>query len=103
MSFDENNFEKLRFVPFGFQLDNTNAPDENIFHNLCQIDLLFYAFEEAATSLEKINDKTFSVLHLNVRSLNQNFESLKKLQTTIKFNYKTIFFTEIWCTDDPRN
>ena len=103
MSFDENNFEKLRFVPFGFQLDNTNAPDENIFHNLCQIDLLFYAFEEAATSLEKINDKTFSVLHLNVRSLNQNFESLKKLQTTIKFNYKAIFFTEIWCTDDPRN
>ena len=103
MSFDENNFEKLRFVPFGFQLNNTNAPDENTFHNLCQIDLLFYAFEEAATSLEKINDKTFSVLHLNVRSLNQNFESLKKLQTTIKFNYKAIFFTEIWCTDDPRN
>ena len=103
MSFDENNFEKLRFVPFGFQLNNTNAPDENIFHNLCQIDLLFYAFEEAATSLEKINDKTFSVLQLNVRSLNQNFESLKKLQTTIKFNYKAIFFTEIWCTDDPRN
>ena len=103
MSFDENNFEKLRSVPFGFQLNNTNAPDENIFHNLCQIDLLFYAFEEAATSLEKINDKTFSVLQLNVRSLNQNFESLKKLQTTIKFNYKAIFFTEIWCTDDPRN
>ena len=103
MSFDENNFEKLRFVPFGFQLNNTNAPDENIFYNLCQIDLLFYAFEEAATSLEKINDKTFSVLQLNVRSLNQNFESLKKLQTTIKFNYKAIFFTEISCTDDPRN
>ena len=43
------------------------------------------------------------MLHVNVRSLNQNFESLKKLQTTIKFDYKAIFFTEIWCTDDPRN
>ena len=54
-------------------------------------------------SKQKFNDKTFSVLHVNVRSLNQNFESLKKLQTTIKFDYKAIFFTEIWCTDDPRN
>ena len=72
-------------------------------YNLCQLDLLFYAFQEVATSLEKINDKTFSVLHLNVRSLNQTFEFLKKLQTAIKFNYKAIFFKEIWCTDDPRN
>ena len=102
MSFDENNFEKLRFDPLGFDnvlLNNTNAPDENIFHNLCQIDSVFYTFEEAATSLKKFNDKTFSVLHLNVRSLNQNFE----VQTTIKFDYKAIFFTEIWCTDDPRD
>ena len=43
------------------------------------------------------------MLHVNLRSLNQNFESLKKLQTTIRFDYKAIFFTEIWCTDDPRN
>ena len=59
--------------------------------------------EEAATSLKKFNNKTFSVLHINVRSLNQNFESLKEVQTTIKFNYKAIFFTEIWCTDDSRD
>ena len=33
MTLDENNFEKLRFDPFGFDnvlLNNTNAPDENI-------------------------------------------------------------------------
>ena len=106
MSFKENNFEKLRFVPFGFDnvlLNNTNVPDKNIFHNLCKIDSVFYAFEEAAASLKKFNDKTCSVLHFNVRSLNQNFESLKELQATIKFDYKAIFFTEICCTDDPRN
>ena len=106
MSFKENNFEKLRFVPFGFDnvlLNNTNVPDKNIFHNLCKIDSVFYVFEEAAASLKKFNDKTCSVLHFNVRSLNQNFESLKELQATIKFDYKAIFFTEICCTDDPRN
>ena len=41
MSFDENNFEKLRFNLFGFDnviLNNTNDPDENIFNDLGQID-----------------------------------------------------------------
>ena len=57
--------------------------------------------EEAATSFKKFNDKTFSVLHLNARNLNQNFESLKELLT--KFEFKAIYLTEIWYTDDPRN
>ena len=43
------------------------------------------------------------VLHLNVRSLNQNFESLKELLTTIKFEFKVICLTEAWCKDDSRN
>ena len=43
------------------------------------------------------------MLHLNLRSLIQNFKSLKELQTTIKFDFKAICFTEIWCTDDPIN
>ena len=106
MSFEENNFEKLRFDPYGFGnviLNNTNDPDENIFNNLSQTDSVFYAVEEAATRLKQFNDKTFSVLHLNVKSLNQNFESLKELLTAIKFEYKVICLTETWCSYDPRN
>ena len=121
MSFDENDFEKLRFDPFGFDnffffffffyknifgnviFNNTNDPDENIFNNLSQIDSICYALEEAATKFKKISDKTFSVLHLNVRILIQNFEYLKELLTTIKFEFKVIFLTETWYTDDSRN
>ena len=58
--------------------------------------------EEAATNFKKFNDKTFSVLQLNVGSLNQNFESLKEFLTTIKFDFKAICLAEIWCTDNPR-
>ena len=61
MSFDESNFEKLRFNTFGFDnvlLNNTNDSDENIFNNLSQIDSVFYDVEEAATSLKKFNDKS---------------------------------------------
>ena len=43
------------------------------------------------------------MLHLNVRSPNQNFESIKELLTTIKFEFKVICLTGTWCTDNPRN
>ena len=57
MSFDENSLEKLKFDPFGFDnviLNNTSDPDGSIFNNLRQIDSVFYAVEEAATSLKNI-------------------------------------------------
>ena len=62
MSFDENNFQNLRFDPFGFDsvlLNNTNDPDEKIFKNLSQIDYVLYAVEEAATRIKKFSDKLF--------------------------------------------
>ena len=65
MRFDENNFEKLRLDPFGFDnvfLNNTNVPDENIFHNLSQIDSVFYAVEEAAKFLTNSVIKIFLCL-----------------------------------------
>ena len=101
MSLDGNNIWKLRFDILSFDmvlLNNTNDWDENIRHNLRQIDSVFYI-----ASSKKLNHKTFSVLNLNVGSLNQNFESLKKLFTTIKFVLKVICRTETWWMDNPSN
>ena len=77
-----------------FLLNNTNEPDENIFNNLTQIDSVssLLSVEETAKSLKKFNDKTFSVLNLNVRSLNKSFESLKEL-LNICFHKLLICFT----------
>ena len=62
MSFDKNNFEKLRFDPFGYVLlKNTNDSDKNIFNNLSLTDSVFHAVEEAATSFKKFHGKTVSV------------------------------------------
>ena len=62
MSLYENNFEILRFDPFGFDnvlLNITNNPNENIFNNLSQIDSVLYAVEEAATCLKNSVIKFF--------------------------------------------
>ena len=46
------------------------------------------------------NDILFSVLHLNIRSLNKNFESLNNLLVEINFCFKVICITESWSSDD---
>ena len=43
------------------------------------------------------------MLHLNVRSIIQNFESLKELLTTINFEFKEICLTETCCTIQEKN
>ena len=91
------------FCFYNVLLNNTNDPDKNIFNDLSQIDSVFCAVKEAAASLKKFNDKTFSVLQLNVRRINQNFESFKELLTNIKAEFKVICLTGKWRTDDPRN
>ena len=50
--------------------------------------------------IKENNDISFSVLHLNIRSLNKNFESLKNVLVEIKFCFKVICITESWCSVD---
>ena len=41
----------------------------------------------------------FSVLHLNIRSLNKNYENQKNLLGEINFCFKVICITESWYSD----
>ena len=44
--------------------------------------------------------ESFSVLHVNIRSLNKNFEKLKLLLSKIYYSFKFICLTETWCKDE---
>ena len=43
------------------------------------------------------------MLHLNIRSLQKNFDSLLNLLMTLKFEFKVICITEAWCSDSSMN
>ena len=45
-------------------------------------------------------NSNISVLNLNIRSLNQNFEKLEILLTQLNFNPDVIGVTETWITDN---
>ena len=51
------------------------------------------------SQLTKKNDLNF--LHLNIRSVNKNFEQLSLLLDNIKIDTFVIGLTETWFTDDP--
>ena len=43
---------------------------------------------------------TFSVLHLNVRSLRKNFEDFKELYKTLNLKFNIVCFSETWADDN---
>ena len=52
------------------------------------------------TMIKENNDIPFSVLHLNIRSLNKTFGILKTLLVELNFYFKMICITESWCSDE---
>ena len=42
------------------------------------------------------SNNSFSVLHLNIRSMNNNFESFKEFYSTINFKFSIVCFSETW-------
>ena len=50
--------------------------------------------------IKEKNDISFSVLHLTIRSLNENFQSQKNLLVELNFGFKMICITKPWCSDD---
>ena len=56
--------------------------------------------ETRKTMMKESNDISFSILHVNIKNLNKNFESLKKMLVELSFCFKMICITESWCSGD---
>ena len=92
----EQSFENEKFNPFNpyNKFNSDNDPDYNIFNN-------FYVLpQECYEIFHKFKNDSFSVLHVNMRSLKKNFEKLKLLLSKINFSLKVICLTETWCEDE---
>ncbi|MBY0580085.1 MAG: hypothetical protein K2P53_00155, partial [Rickettsiales bacterium] len=62
----------------------------------------YYTVWESSQYLKK-NKEAFSILNINIRSLNKNFENLKLFLDEIKHNFSIICITETWCKHDEQN
>ena len=77
MNTPKNDFEELKFSTFDLQnilLNNNNNPNDNFFNANQFSDTNYFTTEEKKSKLSCSDGKSFSILHLNIRSFIKNFD-----------------------------
>ena len=93
-------FENKRFNPFLNQgkilLDNNSDPDENFFdeNSFSKIDAQYLSLAELKENHNVLANRSFSILHINIRSLNRNFENFKQMLSDLNYDFGMICISE---------
>ena len=101
------NYENFETKLFSFQSilsSDNNDPDKNFFNDKLQkIDSPYFSLENFAAISEKLNRNNFSMLHLNIRSLNKNIDDFREFLASFKASFSVIVLTESWCDETVNN
>ena len=103
-----SSFDKLSFNAFETKdilLEIDTDPDSNFFNEskFQNLDSPYYTPEELITFSKEISENMFSIFHLNIRSVNKNFENLKNLLQEIKHDFKVVSLSESRLKDENAN
>ena len=88
----ELNFESMTFSVFANNdnySDSNQEPDVNFFlDNILSLNTEYFSLSDVKIGFSKFESPdTFSVLHLNIRSLTKNFEDFKELYKTLNLKF----------------
>ena len=64
------------------------------------VNSLYYKVDNFNSSSQNVLKNSFSVLHINIRSINKNFEKLREYLLHVKGNFSITALTETWCSDE---
>ena len=68
-----------------------NDPDKIFFNDkLQEIDSPYFSVENFKTVSDQLNGDKFSILHLNIRSLNKNIDNLRDFLASLKDKFSVI-------------
>ena len=96
------NFESLSYNPFSTHENSINSEhdrDINFYQDISSLWTHYCSPNEFQNNFQCFLKDSFSVLHLNIRSMNKNFESFKELYSTINFKFSIVCFSETWVDD----
>ena len=86
------NFENILFNPFDSQnilSDENNDPDINFFKEKSEaVNSPYYIVDKFNSSSQNLLKNSFSILHINIRSMNKNFEKLGEYLSHVNGNYQ---------------
>ena len=100
----EESFENKLFNPFDIQQimdDEGNDPDLNFFNDHSEtVSSPYYTIDEFSCASNSLSKNSFSILQINIRSMNKNFEKFEEYLNVVKGKFSIIALTETWCNDD---
>ena len=98
MNTDNSAFENLAFNPVNLEtvlLSEVVDPDENLFReSLTDLDTKYFFLETLLDYIQNAINKDFSILHLNIRSLQKHFDDFKSFLSPLNFTFKVICLSE---------
>ena len=93
----DESFENKLFNSFVFQQimdDEGNDPDLNFFNDHSEaVSSLYYTIDEFSCASNSLLKNSFSILQINIRSMNKNFEKLQEYLNVVKGKFSVIALT----------
>ena len=90
----EESFENKLFNPFDFQQimdDEGNDPDLNFFNgHSIDVSLPYYTIDEFSCASNSLLKNLFSILQINIRSMNKNFGKLQEYLNEFESYLRTV-------------
>ena len=78
-------------------LDNSGDQDVNFFNLKTQnLDSPYILQKEFQKLIDSSSHDSFSVLHLNIRSIKKNFDNFKLFFSALRFSFSVICFSKTW-------
>ena len=102
----DTNFESMFFNPFSTKecfVDNDHDPDVNFYHDVSMLDTQYLMPDKFKTNFKDFSKNSFSVLHLNIRSINKNFEAFSEFYSKLNHVFSVICFSETWASEENIN
>ena len=101
-SYFVNNSDQFKLLTSAVTDDKDTDPDRNLLNNYKNKTCDYYLASEFNTYITQntisCDCEAISVLHVNVRSLNKNFNKLLLFLDSIQFRFSVITVTETWTT-----
>ena len=94
----DTNFESMffNFTTNECFVDNDHDPDVNFYHDVSMLDTQYLMPDKFKTNFKDFPKNSFSVLHLNIRSLNKNLEAFSEFCSKLNHVFSGICFSETW-------
>ena len=99
----DTNFKLMSYNPFTVTdnfFNSVSNPDINIQGNISPLDTKYFIANEICEGFECICKNGFSVLHVNISSINKNFDTFKNFYSKLNCKFSMVCFSETWTTDN---